>query len=203
MASYGTNTTTHRPSPTTTTTTTSSPPSTTPPPNESKASTRKSRQNFTLIFNLPTTPEAAAVRIIRNLNQFKAYYTMFILVVLSIALFPQRKISLLFLMGTSTLTCLYLLLVHSLPESKLLHEIIDKRLVLFLVVIVIMVEMILTRAAIHFFVTVAATTPVIGVHAVLWVREYVFVGDEACAAGELVPLVYTKNTSDVEPLDSV
>ncbi|GMP42569.1 hypothetical protein CsSME_00012270 [Camellia sinensis var. sinensis] len=200
MASYGTNTTTHRPSPTTTT---SSPPSTTSPPDESKASTRKSRQNFTLIFNLPTTPEAAAVRIIRNLNQFKAYYTMFILVVLSIALIPQRKISLLFLMGTSTLTCLYLLLVQSLPESKLLHEIIDKRLVLFLVVIVIMIEMILTSAAIHFFVTVAATTPVIVVHAVLWVREYVFVGDEACAAGELVPLVYTKNTSDVEPLDSV
>lgn len=164
---------------------------------DSKASTRKNRNNFKLIcpFNLPPTPEAAAVRIIRNLSYFGLYYVLFMWVILFIALLPKRKVSLVFLVVMTVVTCLYVLVLRLLPISVVLHKVIDKRLVFALIVIVTAVEMVLTRAAIHFFVTVAAATPVVMVHAVLRVRDDLFVNEENCAAGELVPLVH-KSTSD-------
>lgn len=164
---------------------------------DSKASTRKNRNNFKLIcpFNLPPTPEAAAVRIIRNLSYFGLYYVLFMWVILFIALLPKRKVSLVFLVVMTVVTCLYVLVLRLLPNSVVLHKVIDKRLVFALIVIVTAVEMVLTRAAIHFFVTVAAATPVVMVHAVLRVRDDLFVNEENCAAGELVPLVH-KSTSD-------
>jgi len=199
MTSYGTNTI-HRP-----------PPATTSPPlsvdaqhDDSKSSARRNRNNFKLIcpFNLPPTAEAAAVRIIRNLSYFGLYYVIFMWVILFIALLPKRKVSLIFLVAMTVVTCLYLLLLRLLPDSVVLHKVIDKRLVFALIVIVTTVEMVLTRAAIHFFVTVGAATPVVMVHAVLRVRDDLFATEEDCAAGELVPLVH-KQTGDVESSTSV
>uniref|UniRef100_A0A5B7BZ06 PRA1 family protein n=1 Tax=Davidia involucrata TaxID=16924 RepID=A0A5B7BZ06_DAVIN len=163
-------------------------------------SKRKNRNNFKLIcpFNIPSSPETAAVRIIRNLGSFGLYYTLFVWVILFITLIPKRKVSLIFLVAMTVVTSLYLLLLRLLPNSVVLHRIIDKRLVLALLAIVTAVELILTRAAIHLFVTLAAATPVILVHAVVRVRDDLFVDEEACAAGELVPLVYKKKSSDAE-----
>ncbi|XP_030967440.1 uncharacterized protein LOC115987964 isoform X2 [Quercus lobata] len=135
MASYGTM---QRPG-----TSSTSPPLT--QTDDSKDSARKKRNDFKLLcpFNIPISPEAAAVRIIRNLR------------------------------------------------------IIDKRLVLTLLAIGTAVELILTRAAIHLLVSLACGIPIVLVHAVLRVSDDLFVGEEACAAGELVPLVHGK-TGDVD-----
>ncbi|CAK9169530.1 unnamed protein product [Ilex paraguariensis] len=180
MASYGT---IHRPS------TTTSEPASAPQTDNSKA---KTRTDFKIIcpFNIPLTPEAAAVRIIRNLGYFGLYYALFIWVILFITLVPKRKLSLILLVAMTIVACLYLLLLRALPDSVVLHRIIDKRFVLFLLVVITAVELILTRAAIHLFVTLAATIPIVLVHAIFRVREDLFVNEEASAAGELVPLVY-------------
>lgn len=87
------------------------------------------------------------------------------------------------------LTCLYMLLLRALPDSIVLHRIVDKQLVLALLAMVTVVELVLTHAGIHLLVTLAFGLPVIVVHAVLMVRGDLFVNEEASAAGELVPLV--------------
>lgn len=173
-------------------------------PDESKDSTRKKRDDFKLIcpFNIPLTPEAAAVRIIRNLENFGLYYTIFVWGVLFITLVPQRKVSLVYLVATTYVTCVYLLLLRAQPNSMVLHRVIDKRLVLALLAVATAVELILTHAGIHLLATLAGGVPVVIAHAVLYVADDLFVGEEACAAGELVPLV-DKKTGDVESPASV
>jgi len=190
MASYGTN---YRPIASSTTSASKA-----DQPDESKDSTRKNRNNFKLLcpYNIPLTPEAAAVRIIRNLRYFGLYYILFVWIILFISLVPKRKVSLIFLVAMTVVTCFYLILLRALPNSVVLHQVIDRRLVLALLAIVTVVELILTRAAIHLGVTLACGIPIILVHAILRVTDDLFVGEEACAAGELVPLVGVK-TRDV------
>ncbi|GLT73415.1 hypothetical protein SLA2020_452760 [Shorea laevis] len=167
-------------------------------PDESKDSTRKNRNDFKLLcpFNIPLTPEAAAVRIIRNLRYFGLYYTLFVWIILFISLVPERKHSLIFLVDMTVVTCFFLILLRALPNSVVL-QVIDRRLVLAVLAVVTAVELILTRAAIHLGVTLACGIPIILVHAILRVTDDLFVGEEACAAGGLVPLVGVK-TGDVE-----
>ncbi|KAL6964933.1 hypothetical protein U1Q18_035988 [Sarracenia purpurea var. burkii] len=191
MASYGT-TTIHRPS-------AAPPPTSAADSDESKGSPRN-RHGYTLTFsfNIPSTPESAAVRIIRNFAFFGLYYVVFEWAILFAALVPKRKVSLILLLATTAVTCLYLQLLRKLPADSVVHKIVDKRLALALVAAVTVVEMVLTRAAVHLFVTLAAATPVVLAHAVLTVRDNLFVNEEACVAGELVPMVYQK-TGGAEP----
>ncbi|PRQ57230.1 putative prenylated rab acceptor PRA1 [Rosa chinensis] len=189
MASHGT---VQRPS----TTTSTSPTLPTTHPHEPKDSTPRVRLEFSLCFpfNIPKTPEAAAARIIRNLSYYRLYYTLFIWIILFITLLPKRKLSLLFLIAMTALTCSFLAVMRLVPADSVVlqYKIIDRRLVLALLVIATMVELIVTRAAIHLFVTLACATPVILVHAVFRVRDDLCVEEKASAAGELVPLI--KNT---------
>lgn len=143
-------------------------------------------------FNIPSSPEAASLRIIKNLCHFALYYIHFVWLVLFISLIPKRKVSLIYLVIMTYVASLYLLILRALPNSYWLHKIIDKRVVLALIVFVTMFELILTRAAIHLFVTLAATIPIVLVHAVLWVTEDFSVDDEetsVAAAGDAIPLV--------------
>lgn len=198
MASYGTM---HRP-----TASSSTSPSKGDQPDDSKDSTRKKRNDFKLLcpFNVPVSPEAAAVRIIRNLGYFGLYYTIFVWIILFISLVPKRKVSLIFLVAMTLVTCFYLILLRALPNSVgLLDKVIDKRLVLAFLAAVTAAELILTRAGIHLCVTLACGIPIILVHAVLRVTDDLFVGEEACAAGELVPLVSMKSRGDIESPASV
>ncbi|XP_059440154.1 PRA1 family protein F3-like [Corylus avellana] len=193
MASYGTM---HRP-----TASSSTSPSKGDRPDDSKDSTRKKRNDFKLLcpFNVPLSPEAAAVRIIRNLGYFGLYYTIFVWIILFISLVPKRKVSLIFLVAMTLVTCFYLILLRALPNSVgLLDKVIDKRLVLAFLAAVTAAELILTRAGIHLCVTLACGIPIILVHAVLRVTDDLFVGEETCAAGELVPLVSMKSSGDIE-----
>ncbi|KAJ7961975.1 PRA1 family protein [Quillaja saponaria] len=159
MASYGA---THR-SPTS-----STPSASTPVDHQTydpKESTQKNPKAFKLIFycpfNIPQNPEAAALRIAKNLSFFGLYYALFIWIGLFISLIPE----------------------------PVLHRIFDKRLVLALLAMATMVELIVTKAGIHLAVTLAIGIPIVLIHAVLWFNEDVFEGDEAASvAGELVPL---------------
>ncbi|PRQ57233.1 putative prenylated rab acceptor PRA1 [Rosa chinensis] len=189
MASHGT---VQRPS-----TTSTSPTLPIAHPHEPKDSTPRLKLEFSLCFpfNIPKTPEAAAARIIRNLSYYRLYYTLFIWIILFTTLLPERKLSLIFLISMTSLTCSLLAVMRSVvpADSVLLqYKIIDRRLLLALLVIATMVELIGTHAAMHLYVTLACATPVILVHAFFRVRDYLCVEEEASAAGELVPL--TKNT---------
>ncbi|KAE8038554.1 hypothetical protein FH972_011053 [Carpinus fangiana] len=175
-------------------------------PDYSKDSTRKKCNDFKLLcpFNVPISSEAAAVRIIRNLGYFGLYYTIFVWIILFISLVPKRKVSLIFLVAMTLVTCFYLVLLRALPNSVgLLDKVVDKWLVLVFLAAVTAVELILTRAGIHLCVTLACGIPIILVHAVLRVTDDLFVGEEACAAGELVPLVSMKSSGDIESPASV
>ncbi|KDP43861.1 hypothetical protein JCGZ_20871 [Jatropha curcas] len=147
------------------------------------------RAEFRLVcpFNIPPNPDAAALRIIRNLHHFALYYTHFVWIVLFITLIPARKVSLILLVIMTYVGSLYLLLLSGVPNSNIIHKILDKRIVLPLIVIATMVQLVLTHAAIHLLLTLAATLPVVLVHAVLWVREDFSVEDNS---GELVPFVH-------------
>ncbi|KAI9112733.1 hypothetical protein K1719_016236 [Acacia pycnantha] len=47
--------------------------------------------NFYCPFNIPQNPEAAALRMIRNLGNLGLYYTLFVWIILFITLIPERK----------------------------------------------------------------------------------------------------------------
>ncbi|CAK7322636.1 unnamed protein product [Dovyalis caffra] len=151
------------------------------------------RPEFKLVcpFSIPSSPEAASLRIIKNLGHFALHYTHFVWIVLFITLIPVRKVSLIYLVIMTYVASLYLLLLRALPSSYLLHKVISKNIVLGLIVIATMVELIVTEAGLHLVITLAATIPIVLVHAVLWVREDFCVEDgtaAAAAAGDLVPL---------------
>ncbi|PIN06221.1 Prenylated rab acceptor 1 [Handroanthus impetiginosus] len=180
MASYGT--TTQRRSP-------NSPPPPTPDANNSKNSSEENFYTFTLSFswpfNIPSTRESAAVRIIRNLEDFSLYYAVFVWTVLFIALIPRRKVSVIYLVATTEVTFLYSLLLRAYPDSVLLHRIIDKRFVFFVMFVITALELILTHAAVHLFVVLAATLPIVVFHAFLCKRKDVSLHED----GEMARLV--------------
>lgn len=116
------------------------------------------------------------------------YYSIFVWTVLFITLIPRRKVSLILLVAMTEVTFLYFLLLRALPSSVVLHKIIGKRVVLFLLFMITSVELIVTGAFVHLFVTLSATIPIVILHAVLSKRDDVFV-NEGRGDGELVRLV--------------
>jgi hypothetical protein len=67
-----------------------------------------------------------------------------------------------------------------------------------------MIELIVTKAGLHLVITLAATVPIVLIHAVLWVREDFCVeertgggGGGGGGGGELVPLVDDESTAMV------
>ncbi|KAK4267938.1 hypothetical protein QN277_024656 [Acacia crassicarpa] len=169
--------------------TSSSPPSSSADqPKEPKAPHEKQFKDFNFYcpLNIPLTPEAAALRIIRNLGNLGLYYTLFVWIILFITLIPQRKVSLILLVIMSYVTTLYLLLLRAYPNSYVLHRVIDKRFVLALLAIATMVQLIITRAGIHLGVTLACAMPLVLLHAVLWISDREI--SENPGVAELAPL---------------
>lgn len=191
MANFGT---TQR---TPNTTTTPSPPSL--DPYEPKGPHEKLYTDFKIYwpFTMPLTSEAAAIRVIRNLEHLGLYYTLFVWIILFITLIPQRKVSLILFVTMTYVTALYILLLRVFPNSVVLHRIIDKRVVLALLAIATAVQLILTEAGIHLAVTLASSVPVLLVHAVLWASYDAFEVEDASAKGELAPLAgHSENVDD-------
>ncbi|XP_054785363.1 uncharacterized protein LOC129291839 [Prosopis cineraria] len=167
--------------------------SSTEEPYEPKASHEKQFRefNFYCPLNIPLTPEAAALRIIRNLGNLGLYYTLFVWIILFITLIPQRKVSLILLVIMSYVTTLYLLLLKAYPNSYLLHRVLDKRFVLALLAIATMVQLIVTSAGIHLGVTLACSVPIVLLHAVLWISHQEIISEncfEASGVAELALL---------------
>ncbi|KAJ6690953.1 PRA1 FAMILY PROTEIN [Salix koriyanagi] len=157
------------------------------------------RPEFRLVcpLSIPSSPEAASLRIIQNLAHFALYYTHFVWIVLFITLIPQRKVSLILLVIMTYVASLYLLLLRACPANfHLLRKIIDKRIVLGLIVMATMIELIATKAGLHLVITLAATVPLVLTHAVFWARNDFCVEKRGAGGGgggggceESVPLV--------------
>lgn len=166
----------------------SSPPSTEPHEPEPKGPQEMFYANFQVYcpINIPSTSEAAGVRIMRNIGSFGLYYTLFVWIILFITLIPKRKVSLILLVIMTYVTTVYCLILRSFPNSAVLHRIIDKRVVLALLAVATAVQLILTEAGIHLAVTLASSVPLVLLHAVLWANFDAFVVESG--KGEMVPL---------------
>ncbi|CAJ1825452.1 unnamed protein product [Sphenostylis stenocarpa] len=139
-------------------------------------------------FNMPLTSEAAALRVIRNLENLGLYYTLFVWIILFIVLIPHRKVSLILFVIMTYVTAIYCLLLRAHPKSAFLHRSLDKRFVLALLMFATVGQLILTEAGIHLAVTLACAVPLVLVHAVLWVSHHSFeVEDDSCPK-EMTPL---------------
>ncbi|XP_027353141.1 uncharacterized protein LOC113863684 [Abrus precatorius] len=155
-------------------------------------------------FNIPLTSEAAAIRVIKNLENLGLYYILFVWIILFIVLIPHRKLSLILLVIMTYVSVLYCLLLRAYPNSIFLHRRMDKRFVFALLVFATVVQMILTEAGIHLAVTLACAVPLVLMHAILWVSHNVFMIEDASAAKELAPLKgRNKCTCGAEGLENV
>lgn len=174
-------------------------------PKEPKSPHEKQFKEFNIYcpLNIPLTPEAAALRMIRNLGNLGLYYTLFVWIILFITLIPQRKVSLILLVIMSYVTTLFLLLLKAYPNSYILHRVIDKRFVLAILAFATMVQLILTEAGIHLGLTLACSLPIVLLHAVLWIsHNEISENSEASFVGELAPL-NDKSKSEGEGHDMV
>ncbi|CAJ1825532.1 unnamed protein product [Sphenostylis stenocarpa] len=167
-----------------------SPPSTDPHEPEPKGPQENFYRNFRSYcpINIPSTSEAAGVRIMRNIGSFGLYYTLFVWIILFITLIPMRKVSLILLVIMTYVTTIYCLILRAFPNSVVLHKIIDQRVVLALLAVATAVQLILTEAGIHLAVTLTCTVPVVLVHAVLWGSFDAFDVENVSGKEELAPL---------------
>ncbi|XP_004492933.1 uncharacterized protein [Cicer arietinum] len=201
MANLGT--TTHR-------TPTTSTPSSIAETYQPKGSHEKLYTDFKIYwpFSIPSTSEAAAIRVITNLENLGLYYTLFVWIILFIILIPYHKTSLILLVIMTYVITIYHLLLRACPNNVVFHRRIDKRFVIGLLVFVTVVELVLTEAGIHLAVTLACAVPLVLLHAVLWVSHYYVVEVEdacsscCCCSKELAPLV-GRNECGADGTDNV
>lgn len=176
--------------------TSANPPSETKPYESKESSNLEKNQPFsfqiTCPFSIPSTPESAAARIIRNLGKFGLYYAEFVWIVLFIALIPERKVSLVYLVAMKEVTILYLLLLRAVANTVLFRWLFvfdTKPIVLPLLAIGTCFALIFTHAGIHLLITLAATLPIVLAHSVLWIAEDYGLNEEITQ--ESVPLICT------------
>lgn len=179
-------------------------PSSTTDPYDPKGPSEKLYTDFKIYwpFNIPLTSEAAAIRVIRNLENLGLYYTLFVWIILFIVLIPHRKLSLILFVIMTYATVLYCVVLRAYPNSMLLHRSIDKRFVLALLVFATIVQLILTEAGIHLAVTLACAVPIVLVHAVLWISHHVFEIEDGTQ--EMAPLAgHSRCTCGAKCLENV
>ncbi|KAL1535798.1 hypothetical protein AAHA92_28534 [Salvia divinorum] len=181
-----------------------------PPPAENDDGSKDSSKKictiaFSFPFNIPSSPVSAAIRVARNLESFSLYYATFVWTVLFIALIPRRNVSIVYLVATTEVAFLYSLLLRAFPHSVLLHRIIDKRIVFFVLFVVAAVALVLTDAALHLLIVLASTVPLVILHAALSKRDAPVEEEEEEEDGEMARLVEEKlggggsGGADVQP----
>ncbi|URD81360.1 GATA transcription factor 26 [Musa troglodytarum] len=146
-------------------------------------------------FAAPPDAEAAAVRAVRNLRSFRLHYAILLWVLLLASLFPRRRATMLFLMAASKVALFCGALLKAFPNSALLCRIVDRRLAAALVLVVIGVELVMTRAVPQFLLAIAIGVPLVLLHSVFRVRDDLTAsGQEAASAGggELGPILEKK-----------
>ncbi|XP_077254183.1 PRA1 family protein F3-like [Tasmannia lanceolata] len=151
---------------------------------------------FTWVFGVPSTPKVALVRVLKNLCYFREYYTLIVWLILFVSLVPKRHESLIFLVALTAVAYLYNLLTRAIHDSVVSHKVIDPRLVLALIGIIVIVELVITKAIVHLLVSLAIGVPIILVHAILRVSNDIVGNQETFEVGELVSLVGRAATSN-------
>ncbi|KAI4339606.1 hypothetical protein MLD38_024526 [Melastoma candidum] len=140
---------------------------------DSPTARRAGRPDFKFVFpfDMPSSPEALAVRIIKNLSHFCLFYSLLLWAGLTISLVPIRRTSLHILLSMTVVTNSFLILLKLMPQPMFLHRAMDKAAVLLTLGIVTVVALILTGAAMHMFLTCAIGASVVSVHAAFWKDE--------------------------------
>ncbi|XP_064994463.1 uncharacterized protein LOC135631024 [Musa acuminata AAA Group] len=166
---------------------------------DSARRTRKALARFVRpqAFAAPPDAEAAAVRAVRNLRSFRLHYALLLWVLLLASLFPRRRPTMLFFMAASKAAFFYGVLLKAFPNSALLRQVLDRRLAAALVLAVVGVELVMTRAVPQFLLAMAIGLPVVLLHAVFRVRDDLTASSEEAAAaaangGELGPMLEEK-----------
>ncbi|XP_064952906.1 uncharacterized protein LOC135608797 isoform X2 [Musa acuminata AAA Group] len=165
---------------------------------DSARRTRKALARFACpqAFAGPPDAEAAAVRAVRNLRSFRLHYALLLWVLLLASLFPRRRATMLFFMAASKAAFFYGVLLKAFPNSALLRQVLDRRLAAALVLAVVGVELVMTRAVPQFLLAMAIGLPVVLLHAVFRVRDDLTASSEEAAAaangGELGPMLEEK-----------
>ncbi|THU56764.1 hypothetical protein C4D60_Mb11t20650 [Musa balbisiana] len=164
---------------------------------EHARSTRRALARFARpqAFAAPPDAEAAAVRAVRNLRSFRLHYALLLWVLLLASLFPRRRATMLFLMAASKLALFYGALLKAFPNSALLRQIVDRRLVAALLTAVVGAEIVMTSAVPQFLLAMAVGVPLVLLHAVFRTQDDpAACGEEATAGngGELGPILEKK-----------
>ncbi|KAJ0970672.1 hypothetical protein J5N97_018631 [Dioscorea zingiberensis] len=140
-------------------------------------------------FSVPHDADAGAIRTVRNLIHFRLYYTVFLYVILLSSLVPRRRAAMVCLMATSKVAASYAGLLKAFPNSAVLRFV-DRRLVAALFLIVIVVQLVLTRALKHLLISMAVGVPIVFAHAVFRARDDL--------AGEEAETIVDKKDADLE-----
>lgn len=129
-----------------------------------------SSSRFVFPFDVPVTPEALALRIVKNFGHFGLFYAMLLWVGLTISLMIDQRMrgSLSILLLMTAVTNSYLILLRLTPHPIFMHRATDKALVMLALGAVTAVELVLNDAAIQMLLTIAIGVPAVLVHATFW-----------------------------------
>ncbi|XP_020093485.1 uncharacterized protein LOC109713718 [Ananas comosus] len=130
----------------------------------------------------PPDAEAAAVRAVRNVGSFRVHYAALLWGLLLASLAPRHRASMLFLMAASKLVLAYGVLLRVFPNSALLRRVLDRRLVLGLFLLAVLLELAATDALGCLFAAMALGLPIVLLHAVFRVRDDLLLAEEGSAA---------------------
>ncbi|CAL9207331.1 unnamed protein product [Musa hybrid cultivar] len=111
-------------------------------------------------------------------RSFRLHYALLLWVLLLASLFPRRRATMLFLMAASKLALFYGALLKAFPNSALLRQIVDRRLVAALLMAVVGAEIVMTSAVPQFLLAMAVGVPLALLHALFRTQ------DDPAASGE-------------------
>ncbi|XP_064947003.1 uncharacterized protein LOC135597669 [Musa acuminata AAA Group] len=125
-------------------------------------------------------------------RSFHLHYALLLWVLLLASLFPRRRATMLFLMAASKLALFYGALLKAFPNSALLRQIVDRRLVAALLMAVVGAEIVMTSAVPQFLLAMAVGVPLVLLHALFRTQDDPAASGEETAAsngGELGPIL--------------
>lgn len=137
-------------------------------------------------FGFPPDAESGAVRIVRNIRTFKIHYAAILWMFLLASLFPHHRASMFLLMASSKAILCYAVLLKAFPSSTILRRILDRRLVALVFIVVVVGELVATRAVESLKIAAAVGLPMVFLHALLRIRDDLLIAEEAAVNGDEV-----------------
>ena len=137
-------------------------------------------------FGFPLDAESGAVRIVRNIRTFKIHYAAILWTFLLASLFPHHRSSMFLLMASAKAILCYAVLLKAFPSSTILRRVLDRRLVAVVFLIVVVGELVATRAVESLQMTAVVGLPMVFLHALFRIRDDLLIAEEATANGDEV-----------------